>query len=195
MHRVLSQVRWVAGGLRTTAYVQGFLGEYTPGPIFGPATIGGAFWDGRAEGCGASTNDPNCQVGDGTFSETITPDDLPVGSPHVEFLGPVADQALNPTSRPGVEQNTREKSDCQLVKTAKYKDRYEAAWGAPIDCNQQGDPRPTTSRSSGSRWRWRRGRARLMSTRSAHPVMRASSGSQIPTTAKLMGTANFRVTT
>ena len=27
-----------------------------------------------------------------------------------------------------------------MVKTAKYKDLYEQAWGAPIDCNQQGDP-------------------------------------------------------
>ena len=52
----------------------------------------------------------------------------------------MADQALNPTARPGVEQNTREKSDCQIVKTAKYKKLYEQAWGEPIDCNQQGDP-------------------------------------------------------
>ena len=49
---------------QNNTYVQGFLGVYTPGN-FGPATRGGAFWDGRAEGCGASTNDPNCQVGDG----------------------------------------------------------------------------------------------------------------------------------
>jgi cytochrome c peroxidase len=27
-----------------------------------------------------------------------------------------------------------------MVKTAKYKDLFEQAWGAPIDCNQQGDP-------------------------------------------------------
>jgi cytochrome c peroxidase len=111
---------------------------YTPGAL-GPVTTGGAFWDGRAEGCGA-TDGPACQVGDGTVSETITPEDLPTGSPHVEFLGPVADQALNPTARPGVEQNTREKTDCQIVKTAKYKALYEQAWGELIDCNQQGDP-------------------------------------------------------
>jgi cytochrome c peroxidase len=124
---------------QNNSYVQGFLGEYNPG-LFGPVTTGGAFWDGRAEGCGASTNDLNCQVGTGNVSETITPADLPPGSPHVQFLGPVADQALNPTSRPGVEQNTREKSVCQMVKTAKYKDLYEEAWGEPIDCNQQGAP-------------------------------------------------------
>jgi cytochrome c peroxidase len=52
----------------------------------------------------------------------------------------VADQALNPTSRPGVEQNTREKSVCQLVKTGPYADLFEEAWGSPIDCEQQGDP-------------------------------------------------------
>ncbi len=126
---------------QNNSYVQGFLGEYRPGPL-GPATTGGAFWDGRAEGCGkpgGATDGPDCQVGD-AFTETVTPDDLPAGSPHVEFLGPVADQALNPTARPGVEQNTREKSDCQIVKTAKYKDLYQQAWGEPIDCNQQGDP-------------------------------------------------------
>jgi cytochrome c peroxidase len=129
---------------QNNGYVAGFLGVYTPPtspPFIGPWTKGGAFWDGRAEGCGASTNNPDCQVGStGNFSETITPDDLPAGSPHVEFLGPVADQALNPTARPGVEQNTREKSDCQIVKTAKYKNLYEQAWGEPIDCKQQGDP-------------------------------------------------------
>jgi cytochrome c peroxidase len=124
---------------QNNSYVQGFLGEYRPG-AFGPITRGGAFWDGRAEGCGASTNDPNCQAGDGNVSETITPDD--VGGIHTEFLGAVADQALNPTARPGVEQNTREKSVCQMVKTAKYNrdGLFEQAWGAPIDCNQQGDP-------------------------------------------------------
>jgi len=128
---------------QNNSYVAGFLGQYTPPPAqfpVGPATTGGAFWDGRAEGCGASTNDPECQVGNGKVSETITPGDLPEGSPHVGFLGPVADQALNPTARPGVEQNTREKSDCQTVKTAKYKALYEQAWGEPIDCNQQGAP-------------------------------------------------------
>ena len=49
---------------------------------------------------------------------------------HTEFLGPVADQALNPTSRPGVEQNTREKSVCQMVKTAQYADLFEAGLGS-----------------------------------------------------------------
>ena len=127
------------GGRRpqNNAYVQGFLGQYTPGAL-GPVTTGGAFWDGRAEGCGASTNNPDCQVGDGRVSETITPDD--VGGLHTQFLGPVADQALNPTSRPGVEQNTREKTVCQMVKTGRYADLFEAAWGGPIDCKQQGEP-------------------------------------------------------
>ena len=122
---------------QNNSYVAGFLGVYTPGNI-GPVTTGGAFWDGRAEGCGASTNKKDCQVGSGRVSETITPDD--VGGMHIEFLGPVADQALNPTSRPGIEQNTREKSVCQTVETAKYKDLFEKAWGKPIDCGQQGAP-------------------------------------------------------
>jgi cytochrome c peroxidase len=126
------------GGRRpqNNSYVQGFLGEYTPGP-FGPATTGGAFWDGRATGCGPS-NDPNCPIGTGNTTEPITPDD--VDGVHTEFLGSVAEQALNPTARPGNEQNTREKSVCQMVKTAKYKALFEQAWGEPIDCNQQADP-------------------------------------------------------
>lgn len=103
-------------------------------------TEGGNFWDGRAEGCGKLDVGPDCQLGDGRVSETITPDDLPFGSPHVQFLGPTADQALNPTDRPGVEQNTREKTVCQMVKTAKYKDLVKKAWGEDINCSQQADP-------------------------------------------------------
>jgi cytochrome c peroxidase len=179
---------------QNNSYVAGFLGEYTPGPL-GPITTGGAFWDGRAEGCGASTNDPECQVGDGQVSETITPDDLPEGSPHVEFLGPVADQALNPTARPGVEQNTREKSDCQMVKTAKYKALYEQAWGEPIDCKQQGAPPAyhiSFKRLAVAVAAWQ-GSPDVNSFSS--PRDASSGGSRIPTTAKLMRTANSRVTT
>jgi cytochrome c peroxidase len=128
------------GGRRpqNNSYVQGFLGVYAPGPL-GPATTGGAFWDGRAEGCGRNNT---CPIGNGNTTEPITPADVGIDDthPYFEFLGPVAEQALNPTARPGNEQNTREKSVCQMVKTAKYKDLFEQAWGAPIDCNQQGDP-------------------------------------------------------
>jgi cytochrome c peroxidase len=122
---------------QTNAYAS-FSPVFQEDPAILPRGLkGGNFWDGRAEGCGALTNDLDCHLGTGRVSETITPDDT--GGLYLEFLGPTADQALNPTDRPGVEQNTREKTVCQMVKTAKYKDLYEEAWGEPIDCNQQGD--------------------------------------------------------
>jgi cytochrome c peroxidase len=95
------------GGRRpqNNSYVQGFLGVYAPGPL-GPATTGGAFWDGRAEGCGRNNT---CPIGNGNTTEPITPADVGIDDthPYFEFLGPVAEQALNPTARPGNEQNTR----------------------------------------------------------------------------------------
>ena len=110
---------------------------------------GGNFWDGRAEGCGKSAAVPNppCPIGNGGVSETITWSDLPVqfqntgAAGYVRFLGPAADQALNPFPNE-VEQNTREKAVCQQVKTAKYKALYQQAFGEPINCNTQGDPAP-----------------------------------------------------
>jgi cytochrome c peroxidase len=53
-------------------------------------------------------------------------------------LGPTADQALNPFTSGGGEQNIREKNVCQRVKTAHYKDLYNLAFGKAIDCS--GDP-------------------------------------------------------
>lgn len=50
-----------------------------------------------------------------------------------KFLGPTADQALNPFPK-GVEQNAGEKKVCTLVETAKYKALYKKAYGKPIDC-------------------------------------------------------------
>ena len=62
-------------------------------------------------------------------------DDLPevVWEQYTQFLGPLADQALNPAQK-GIEQNAGEKKICQQVKTAKYKALYEQAFGEPIDC-------------------------------------------------------------
>ena len=121
--------------MQTNAYAS-FSPAFGAGP--GPRGLqGGNFWDGRAEGCGA-TDGPDCQLGAGRVSETITPNDT--DGLYLEYLGPTADQALNPTSRPGFEQNTREKIVCQMVKTAKYKGLVKAAWGQDIDCSQQADP-------------------------------------------------------
>lgn len=108
---------------------------------FVPGYRGGNFWDGRAEGCG-KIGQP-CPVGDGAVSESITADDLklpPGKAGYARYLGPTADQALNPFPN-AVEQNIREKSVCQRVKTAKYKDLYVQAFGESIDCS----PNPKSS--------------------------------------------------
>jgi cytochrome c peroxidase len=70
-----------------------------------PPFRGGNFWDGRAEGCGATNG--VCPVGTGSVSATIRPTDLPDGL-HAGYLGPTADQALNPFPNT-VEQNIRQK--------------------------------------------------------------------------------------
>jgi len=100
---------------------------------------GGNFWDGRAEGCGAlhaSSLSGRCQIGPvGATSDTIYQEVLPTNfvSIYKGFLGPTADQALNPFPN-NVEQNTREKAVCQQVKTAKYKALYQQAFSEFIDC-------------------------------------------------------------
>ncbi|MGE3743232.1 MAG: cytochrome-c peroxidase [Geminicoccaceae bacterium] len=106
-----------------------------PGTPFPPFFIGGNFWDGRAEGCGKIDNQIY-PIGDGLVSETIRRSDLPVARQFVfdRFLGPTADQALNPFPNT-VEQNIREKNVCQVVKTAKYKKLYSDAFGEDIDCS------------------------------------------------------------
>jgi cytochrome c peroxidase len=97
---------------------------------------GGNFWDGRAEGCGADPPTTGCPVGTGGVSETITPSDLPVDlrAAYGIYLGPTADQALNPFPN-DVEQDIRVKNVCQRVKTAKYKALYALAFGEAIDCS------------------------------------------------------------
>lgn len=98
--------------------------------------IGGNFWDGRAEGYGAPAA-LGVPVGDGSTSETVTVADIPVPfqTEYSKYLGPTADQALNPFPN-SVEQNVRKKKVCQSVKTAKYKAEYFAAYGESIDCSK-----------------------------------------------------------
>ena len=104
---------------------------------FAPGFVGGNFWDGRAEGCGGAPGS-KCPVSvAGIVSETITPSVFQppnaAMSDYEIYLGPTADQALNPFPR-GVEQNAGEKYVCTQVKTAKYKGLYKRAYGVPIDC-------------------------------------------------------------
>lgn len=115
-----------------------FSPPFRPGN-FGPFVLpweGGNFWDGRAEGCGASSSASCPTTPGGAASETIRLSDLPSGlqAAYGKYLGPTADQALNPFPN-DVEQNIREKNVCQQVKTAKYKDLYRQAYGGDIDCS------------------------------------------------------------
>lgn len=103
---------------------------------FVPA-FGGAFWNGRAEG-----SDPLFPEGATvhiSLADVVTvnnPNDLTLFERAVEgFLGPVADQALNPFPNP-VEQNIREKAVCQQVKKAGYANLFTDAWGSHIQCDQ-----------------------------------------------------------
>jgi cytochrome c peroxidase len=121
--------------------------QFKQAPFLAPWQ-GGTFWDGRAEGCGATNGScPAAPLG-GQVSETIRKSDSPPSklAPYSRFLGPMADQALNPFPN-DVEQNIREKNVCQVVKTAKYKDMYQNAFGETIDCspNPKANPAYRTS--------------------------------------------------
>jgi cytochrome c peroxidase len=105
---------------------------------------GGAFWDGRAEGCGRSAGSP-CPAASpaGAVSETIKPSDLPVSkqAAYARFLGPVADQALNPFPN-DVEQNIRERAVCKRVEEAEYGRLYRLAYGEDINCQAKPKENP-----------------------------------------------------
>lgn len=106
---------------------------------------GGMFWDGRAEGYGALGTGP---VGQANVSDTVTPEDLPddVRDAYRVFLGPVADQALNPFPNT-VEQNLQRKQVCKRIQKSDYASLYEEAFGEPINCKDKpkGDPAFDTS--------------------------------------------------
>ena len=112
---------------------------FQPDPNTPPFVVpwkGGNFWDGRAEGYG-SPNDPNTlPEGDGIVSDTVTVLDLPLSKreAYKKYLGPTADQALNPFPN-DVEQNITQQNVCQRVKFALYKYVYNQAYGEPINCS------------------------------------------------------------
>ncbi|PCC73435.1 Cytochrome c peroxidase [Nannocystis exedens] len=101
------------------------------GPLGLPC--GGVFWDGRAEGnvgpvfAGATTH-----IDDEVFKGKSLLEDL-----FAEFLGPVADQALQPFPNP-FEQNISAKAVCTHVSRAPYALLYRLAWGEKIDCTNAG---------------------------------------------------------
>jgi cytochrome c peroxidase len=124
----------------------------------GPLCVGGAFWDGRAEGRG--------QAGPliGGAMQSVGPEvfaglDASVGTTLSVFLGPLADQALgpfgndveqnvlaHPNDPPGLDGAT---SVCEHVRSARYAELYSRAYaGAPIDCTG------LTLVSASSEWLW-----------------------------------------
>jgi cytochrome c peroxidase len=115
---------------------------------FLPPWEGGNFWDGRAEGCGATAGPCPAASPAGAVSETITVEDLPVSrqAEYQKYLGPTAEQALNPFPNP-VEQNIRAQHVCLRVMTAPYKDLYEQAFDEAINCIPipRGEPAYQTS--------------------------------------------------
>lgn len=98
-----------------------------------PPWEGGNFWDGRAEGYGATG--ATRPEGDGAVSDTVRLEDLGPNTQYAKYLGPTADQALNPFPN-RVEQNIRIRRVCQNVRDASYSDLYTVAFGAPISCSQ-----------------------------------------------------------
>ena len=114
---------------------------------------GGNFWNGRAVGFGGDT-----QISpDGIFTsthviaDTVVPADLV--ERYVRYLGPTADQALNPFPNDN-EQNVPvspaeangdglrgAEAVCRHVQRAKYSDLYKYAWGERINCSTEGSPR------------------------------------------------------
>ena len=97
--------------------------------------VGGNFWDGRAEGCFSGS--PSCPVpqATGDVSAHIGLSDLPPSKQgaYAKFLGPTADQALNPFPNP-VEQNIPVDDVCREVQFARYGVLYRLAFGERIDC-------------------------------------------------------------
>jgi cytochrome c peroxidase len=96
--------------------------------VGGPGVCGGNFWNGRSEGnevpLGAATE----HIGDEVFKNATQK------ALYSKYLGPVADQALNPFVNP-VEQNISRKGVCLHVKTARYAKLFKTVWQEPIDCS------------------------------------------------------------
>ncbi len=96
---------------------------------------GGNFWDGRAEGnetplyAGAARH-----VGDEVFQNVAGILNPALETAYGKYLGPVADQALNPFSNP-VEQNIEEQEVCRRVMFSRYAPLFKKVWGEPILCN------------------------------------------------------------
>jgi cytochrome c peroxidase len=100
--------------------------------------IGGNFWDGRAQGNGHNPI-PGYAATEGIGDEVFLDDDGnlqdDLKTEYGKYLGPVAEQALNPFPNP-VEQNIEAQQVCQHVENAKYAKYFEKAWRVPINCSE-----------------------------------------------------------
>lgn len=92
---------------------------------------GGVFWDGRAEG---NVNADAVFLGSTTHiaAEVFKGSSL-LADLFAEYLGPVADQALQPFPNP-LEQNISAKAVCAHVSRSVYAPLYQLAWGEKINC-------------------------------------------------------------
>jgi cytochrome c peroxidase len=124
-----------AGALKppTNAYAS-LISPAQPCPFGIPGFCGGNFWDGRSEGNETPLHTPATEhIGDEVFGG-----DGNLQAAYGRYLGPVADQALNPFPNP-VEQNIEREGVCRHVEGASYAALFESVWGEPIDCDAQVD--------------------------------------------------------
>jgi cytochrome c peroxidase len=127
------------GGLKppTNAYAS-FIPKFQPCAAGFFGYCGGNFWNGRSEGndsplfAGAAPH-----VGNEVF-EIGGAIDPALEAAYKAYLGPVADQALNPFGNP-VEQNIDRIGVCLDVASAKYAPLFELVWKEPIRCTSAAD--------------------------------------------------------
>jgi cytochrome c peroxidase len=109
-----------------------FIGEFQPCVLGVAGYCGGNFWNGRSEGLGPVFAGATEHIGSEIFysaSEEWVPE---LYAQYGRYLGPVADQALNPFTNP-VEQNISRLGVCWFVLLAKYSKLFEIVWGEPVD--------------------------------------------------------------
>jgi cytochrome c peroxidase len=93
----------------------------------GTGFCGGNFWNGRAVGVYGDSYPGSTTV----IDNSIIP--LQRLADYEKYLGPTADQALNPFPNP-VEQNIPIETVCRRVQLSAYSILFTIAWGEPIRC-------------------------------------------------------------
>lgn len=87
---------------------------------------GGNFWNGRSVGYGGDVLANSTAV--------VTPAVLGAMHQYEKYLGPTADQALNPFTN-SMEHNMSVEAVCKHVENEKYSALYRLAWKEPIKCD------------------------------------------------------------